>query len=67
MHFNLGCLQKHKFKVFFIAISKIPRARMMKFCIQAHLNKTKRLIKKIGCCSKGRLQNHKFKVIFMSI
>ena len=33
--FNLGRLPKQNFNVFFIAISKTTRARMMKFLIQA--------------------------------
>ena len=44
--FNLGRLPKHKFKVFFLAISKITRARMTKFCMQAHLTPTKRFKQK---------------------
>ena len=45
--FNLGRLQKHKFKVFFTAISKTKRAWMMNFCMQAHLTPTKRFKQKI--------------------
>ena len=39
--FYLAHLPKHKVKVFFIAISKTLRARMITFCIQAHPTLTK--------------------------
>ena len=45
--FNLGRLPKHKFKVFFTAISKTAIARMI-FCMKAHLTQTKRFKRKIG-------------------
>ena len=44
--FNLGHLPKHKFKVFFIAISRTTRSILMKFGMQAGQTPAKRLKQK---------------------